>query len=93
MGKKLNIVDFNSACPLCIIVCTMCLLYICSLMKWCSRRTVKQSARVSQTQALSVKSIPALRTPSAWSRKELGHATTQASYCFSLVLTLFFGIL
>lgn len=56
----------------------MNLLYVHSLMKWCMRKTVTQSAPVSRTKALSVKSIPALRRPNAWLRKELGHATTEA---------------
>lgn len=42
------------------------------------KKTVGENVPASQTKASSVKNIPALRKANAWSRKELGHATTQA---------------
>lgn len=73
---------------MCIIFsCTMNLFYVPSLVKWYMRKTVTQSAPVIQRQALSVKSIPALKAPNAKSRKESWHATTQVrhKYCVFVV--------
>lgn len=51
---------------------------LCSQGRWCTKKTVKKNVPASQTKASSVKNIPALQRPNAWSEKELGHATTQA---------------
>lgn len=65
----------------CVHVCPHCNApthYLCSPVRWCTKTNVKRNAPVSQTKALFVKNIPALRRPNALSGKELEHAITQA---------------